>query len=340
MARKKKMPKGKRETPLRIVYLLGAGATQAELMELSRNELDETFLEENSLLLANVSKRVCKAGTAYFTTQVRALLSPAGLSNIELFISLIEENHVESAAQIVSRLKSSLEYDILGRITPRRRQFYLHRALLEFHRQYDREELCGVISLNYDSLIDDACKVLGRKPDYCFSVHPLEGDTIPLLKLHGGFELDYRSGKLPIITPGVNKNYLELPYSFVWGRALELLIECDVLRVVGCSLSQNDLGVIDLLFKAHIARRTPPVLQLIDFDPPHNRIRENLGFFPRIERAKEIENNLISDITIEDPTKHSNPFKIWLKAKVERVMSFRQIRRTKYIRKVVESATT
>lgn len=324
--------------PTRVAYLFGAGATHAELADACKSKMSEgLFLEQNSLLLANVSKRVCQDAkeAGDIPGKVRRLLSPAGLSNIELFISLLQENHVDGAEDITKKLLRRLRNDILHRIRPRKKRFYLHKALLEFHKTHKREMLVGIISLNYDGLLDEAYEsTYKQRPNHGLSAGPGE-PGIPLLKLHGGFDLTYRERRLPLITPGVYKNYLELPYNFVWGRALELLLECDILRVVGCSLSQNDIGIVDLLFKAHIGRDEPYLLQVIDFDPKGNRIKEHLGFFPRIERATEIEGRLISDATIQDNTTGSNPFKIWLKAKIERTMKADDIKKTRYVKRVL-----
>ena len=330
------------EAPKKIVYLFGAGATHAELANLYPKRIgDANFLKKNGLLMADVSKRVCEGAKedGDFSKKIRNLLSPAGLSNIELFISLIEKNEIKSD-DIVDSLKKRIKKDIEDRLTKARLQkFYLHKALFEIHQRNTREEMLGIISLNYDRVLDEAYEnVRGKEPNYCLSS---EGSNeLPLLKLHGGFDLSYRGTKLPIITPGIEKNYLELPYNFVWGRALELLIDCDLLRVVGCSLSQNDLGLVDLLFKAHLARKEPFIMQLIAFDPQDNKIKENYGFFPKIETAIEIEGGLeggiISDQSIRDSNTGSNPFKIWLKAKIERMMNNNEIRKTKYVKKVLD----
>src|SRR2546423_1805134 len=102
------------------------------------------------------------------------------------------------------------------------------------------------------------------------------------MKLHGGFKLMDGTEPIPIITPGIRKNYLELPYNFIWGRALRTLINCDVLRVIGCSLSQNDLGLVDLLFKAHLSRKQkqPLEIQIINRDHGDGAIKQQYGFFP------------------------------------------------------------
>jgi hypothetical protein len=331
-------PEKTKQRRKQIAYLFGAGATHAELANLFAKRMsDATFQERNSLLLADVSKRVCREAKRDrdFSKTIHNLLSPSGLSNIELFISLLEKNRIKSTEEIVQSLKRRIKKDILARLRHRQKDFYLHKALFEFHKLNKDEELTGLISLNYDHLLDDAYEVvLRKKPNYCLSQGP-EG-VLPLLKLHGGFDLTYRKKKLPIITPGVNKNYLELPYNFIWGRALELLIDSEVLRVIGCSLSQNDLGIVDLLFKAHVNKNEPLVLQLIDFDPKDNRVKENFGFFPDIQRALEIDGGLISDAKIQDPFAGSNPFKIWLKAKIERTMKKAEIEKTTYIKRVLE----
>lgn len=325
--------------PLRVAYLFGAGATHAELMHVLADKMaDELFLSNNSLLLGSVSKRVCRDAKrdGDFSGRVRWLLSRAGLSNIEMFVSLLEENNLDATERLIQKLKTRLREDIEQRIRRRKKRFILHKALLEFHRSSDREQVVGFISLNYDRLLDEAYEeILGRKPDYGFLPTLTAGASLPLLKLHGGFGLRYRNKRLPIITPGVNKNYLTLPYNFVWGRALEVLIDSDVLRIVGCSLSTNDLGVIDLLFKAHVSRRQPLLLQLIDFDPPNNTIKEDLGFFPTIERATEIEGRLITDVDISNAKASTNPFKIWLKAKIAKAMDPAVLATSTYARQVM-----
>lgn len=261
-------------------------------------------------------------------------MSPAGLSNIELFISLIEKNVINSEKIIIS-LKESLQEDILSRLTTSRlKRFYLHKALFELH-QNTSERLLGIVSLNYDHVLGDAHKALHGEPNYYLTSTDPQNKP-PLLQLHGGFHIKYRNQKLPIITPGINKNYLQLPYNFVWGRALEILIECDVLRVIGCSLSQNDVGLVDLLFKAHQAKRGPFEIELIDFDPDNNKVEAIYGFLPRIRRALQIEGGLISDESIKDPTRGSNPFKIWLKAKIDKMLNVDEVKRSEYLKQVVK----
>ncbi len=147
-----------------IVYLFGAGATHAELINLYPKDFaDETFLGNNSLLLSQVSKRVCgnARNAKNISSKIRGLISPAGLSNVELFISLVEKNIKLETDRIavISRLRTQIEQDITGRLRKfRHKRFYLHKSLLEFHQRNKREKLFGIISLNYDHVLDDAYK--------------------------------------------------------------------------------------------------------------------------------------------------------------------------------------
>ena len=218
----------------KIAYLLGAGATHAELTNLyPKNGSDALFLEKSGLLIGQISKRVFKNASdkKVFQRGVMAkFLTRKGLANIELFISLIGDNRIKSE-RATEELKRLVEEDITEKLNDSRlKRFYLHKALLELHSKInDKETLFGFISLNYDSVLDKAYEATNRrKPSYYLSSkQPPEVET-PILKLHGGFNLKDRKGrKIPIITPGINKNYLELPYNFILGRPFEILIKFD-----------------------------------------------------------------------------------------------------------------
>lgn len=322
-----------------IVYLLGAGATHAEILTLEEDFPSGVFRDSNGLLISNVSQRVVRKAQKnnWFKKHEDVFTSPRGSFNIELLISLFESNRVSDSH--ITYLKNLVQKDIRERLSKtRKKQFYLHKALFELHSKIEeRENLLGVISLNYDDVLDEAYqKVLRDSPNYCFTSET--SAKKPLLKLHGSFnwkKIDvYGQRKdIPIIPIGTNKNYLAPPYNFIWGRAFELLVKCDVLRIIGCSLSQNDTGLVDLLFKAHMERGSRIEIEPIDFQPDigHHQIRNNYGFFPGIVDPIEIEGTLITDESISKPDV-GNPFKIWLKAKAEKMLGD-DIRQTKYLKK-------
>jgi len=150
-------------------------------------------------------------------------------------------------------------------------------------------------------------------------------------------EIYEKKKTIPIIPIGINKNYLFPPYNFIWGKAFEILIQCDTLRIIGCSLNQNDLGLIDLLFKAHMERNKQITMEIIDFQPQnsHHQIKASYGFFPGIVEPKDIEGTLIADELISN-YEVGNPFKIWLIAKGNRILDD-EIFKTRYLKKCFDS---
>jgi hypothetical protein len=133
---------------------------------------------------------------------------------------------------------------------------------------------------------------------------------------------------------GSNKSYLHVPYDSIWNRALEVLVGCDTLRVIGCSLSQNDIHLIDLLFKAQLEREKAFEIEVIASEETGDAIRRNYGFFPKIKilsatASSAIEGGLVSDL------KSANVFRTWLKYKTLRMMGDRADR-TQYLKLVVQ----
>ncbi len=323
----------------KIVYLFGAGATHAELTNLDPDLLNEKL----GLLIGNVSSRVIERARRNnkYLTDVAMVSGTGGSLNIELLISLIENSKLYDWAYKTSHLKKLVEIDIKRILTASRtNRFYLHKALLEFHeheKTKTKEDVIGHVSLNYDDVLDRAYKTMLRvEPNYCFS---LETDAptsqnIPLLKLHGSFNWESqkirgKTRRIEIIPLGASKSYLHAPYGFIWNRALEILIECDALRVIGCSLNPNDTHLIDLLFKAHLERSKAFDIEIVDFEAIGVEIRKNYGFFPQIKTWKQLERGSMAD---PNPL---NPFKTWLKYKSIGLLGQDRIKETRHLKKVV-----
>ena len=325
----------------KIVYLIGAGATHAEIYNLE-DAPSENFLQENGLLISNVSKRVMRKAQDVrgFKKNVESVTSPEGSLNIELLISLFASNQIPNSDSKVNKLKKLVQDDILKRLSmSRKKKFYLHKALLELHNLIvDREHLLGIISLNYDDILDEAYKACKMDINYCHTSNSGDRGSSPFLKLHGSFnwkkiKIYGRTKAISIIPLGLNKNYLLPPYNCIWSRALEILTQCDTLRVIGCSLSQNDVGLIDLLFKAHLERVGYFEIEIIDWQDKGDEIKNNYGFFPGIIKPKDIENSLIANESIYEMGV-GNPFKIWLKTKAQKMLqNIDEINKTKYIKK-------
>lgn len=326
--------------PQKVVYLLGAGATHAEVANTEKDPENEVFFQTKGLLIKHVSDRVMAKAIRHkkYIKDIQTVSSAGGSPNIELLISLLETSRIKNWEYKSTYLKKLVKEDIEGvlqKSNPQR--FYLHKALLELHNHAKtkvQEELVGLISLNYDDILDTAYKSIFKiKPNYAF---PKDGNTgIPLLKLHGSFNwqgirIRGRKRDIDIIPLGANKNYLHIPYNFIWNEALEKLIDCDILRVIGCSLNQNDVHLIDLLFKAHIEKERPLAIQIISSKGTGEHIRKNYGFFSGIQTLEEIEPPLLPG-PIEGI---ANPFQTWLTYKSSKMLGKRVITHTSYLKKL------
>lgn len=319
----------------KIAYLFGAGATHAELLALNPD-----LEPSQGLLISNVSSRVMAKASKecdYFK-DIEMVSGTAGSLNIELLISLIENSKIPDWSKKTDLLKKWIREDIASALPPARtRRFFLHKALLEFH-QHDRtrakEELIGLISLNYDAVLDLAyAAILGETINYCFSREmdsQLDG-KVPLLKLHGSFnwinqQVLFRRRNIEIIQPGSSKSYVHAPYGFIWNCALDLLASCDSLRVIGCSLSANDVHLIDLLFRAHLERRKPFDIEIIAPNEAAATIKRSYGFFRNIKVLADM------GMPSSGPVGPSNPFLTWLQYAGERMLTETEIDATTYLR--------
>lgn len=330
----------------KIVYLFGAGATHAELSQIFKEkEASPGFLEKNGLLIKNVSKRVTKqASSQPYLKNLDLFFPKNGSSNIELLISLIEDNANQNHKnlKVAANLKKLVKADIKRVLSyDKKQKFYLHKALLELDRENEEnEEILGYITLNYDSVLDDAyCEIKKTKyPNYY--IPPFDEDIKnkpPLLKLHGSFEWKTKNNndivKIQSILPlGINKNYLQIPYNFIWGGAHEILRKCDVLRVIGCSLSQNDFQLIDLLFKAHSIRKEPFEIHIIDFDENGDLIKKNYDFFKKIKNFSEIFGTKGNNSNVSQ--EYNESFQKWLIFKAHKLDDIK-IKNTNYLKKLI-----
>ena len=276
-----------------------------------------------------------------YLKDIEAVSGTAGSLNIELLISLIENSKISDWSKKADLLKKFILEDITSVLTPSRtRRFFLHKGLLEFHQHkktQTKEELIGLISLNYDAVLDRAyAAILNNEINYCFSreMDSASQGRIPLLKLHGSFnwknqQVLSRRRDIEIIQPGSSKSYLHAPYGFIWNRALDVLASCDSLRVIGCSLSQNDVHLIDLLFRAQLERRKPFDIEIIASDASADRIKQSYGFFRQIKRLSDLG---VPSTPVVGP---ANPFKTWLEYTADNMLSTREIKARPHLRKVM-----
>ena len=339
--------------PSRIVYLFGAGATHAELHNIDPDLIDK---KNCGLLVSHVSSRVIERARRdpHYPAGVEMVSGTAGSLNIELLISLIENSKIPDWEYKTKKLKDLVREDIEQILSMSiTRRFYLHKALFELHEHPSHpteERLAGIISLNYDDILDNGVRAISWPSAVLFFTgRTIRTDDIPLLKLHGSFnwkdvKIRGRKRNIEIIPLGSNKNYIHPPYGCIWNQALQTLITCDVLRVVGCSLSQNDIHLVDLLFKAHLERGRSFEVEIIATDNVGGNIRSNYGFFPALRSLTSIRSDYgffpragtkFKDNLVPEP-EPVNPFKTWLKYKSLALLGPEKAARTKHVRKVVQ----
>ena len=348
----------------KIVYLLGAGATHAEKQlecKIQKAGLDKDGKLKNGLLAEQISKRVIKQMLkSESETLAQYAITEASLENpqakpsidIELFISLLEQNKTEVSENHARIFRKYFKKDICRNLIVGRTEFQprLLPALIEWHlKNKNEEKLLGFLSLNYDSIFEKSFELKKRRFDYGMDVgdkplwpHESDKGHWPLLKLHGSFDwffdvnmdkiLVRKSGNINTmqwIPPRLNKEYLNYPYNIIHGKAYELLVQCDILRVIGCGLNQNDIGLISLLFKTQKKGANPYSIDIIGSRPTRKNISERLGMLLTFAESF-YENNDWGKLGKPDT---ENPFLDWLYFKIKNAPKS-YLRDSKYLKNV------
>ena len=283
-------------------------------------------------------------------------------SDIEQIITFLEEfgtpEHNGLAEQLRTVFRESLSKrleDIATELSLVPAELYA--ALIDLHLISNyQEKLSGILTLNYDSLIEYAIKSRHKMDiDYGIRIANSNGggqDSILLLKLHGSFDwlnawpitvlrnADTQQDPL-WIPPGIQKAKAAYPFNLLWGKARELL-DCDVFRVVGCNLSGNDWDLVSMLFRTKHGHASNRIYEIELIDIPR-RARQIQRQFPYLKIKSLLDLDGIGEVivsemldttqqkfdTLAEPDQErvleavdrriSNPFFYWLKLKAERV---------------------
>ena len=166
-------------------------------------------------------------------------------------------------------------------------RFTLYAILLDMYNVKGcPETLHAALTINYDNFIEAAATATGHALDFGIAVPEDAAElakTLKLIKLHGSFlwedtwpilaHVANHDGSPLWIPPGIYKAKERYPFNLLWGVARELL-QCDVLRIIGCNLSGNDWDLLSLLFTtrhAGAAAGTPYEVEIVD-SPKHARL--------------------------------------------------------------------
>jgi hypothetical protein len=263
---------------MRVAYLIGAGATHAcaqaanspygVLMSDLRTELSETVRE-------------IAAGYAD-APAVQSLANDVitDTCDYEHVITFLDEAVSEPHRRFAADVKKAFEKVLKKRLALIEEEHgakptELYAALLDIHELAAAgEDLAGILSLNYDDYLETAAtNAHNRTVDFGIRLHDvLDHPPVRLLKLHGSFSwaetwpITSGGGGVPLwIPPGIQKAKNRYPFNLIWGKAREVL-DCDVLRIIGCRLSANDWDLVSLLFSTRLTRFSgkPYTIEVID----------------------------------------------------------------------------
>lgn len=292
-------------------------------------------------------------------SEVSNELSNEGI-DVEHLITLYEASGTRKHDDIAKELKKLFREEIQDRIKELGEEFSpnLLISLIDMHSiESLDEELTAILTLNYDDLIERAVQCIKGGINYTInsinkgSLYTIKNDSVPVLKLHGSFNwkneypiaiMDEIKDEKDVlwIPPGVVKSRANYPFSIIWGKAKELLA-CDILRIIGCSLSRNDWELVSLLFSTQKLRSDGKqyILELIDYPKHCNEIIHQYKYlnirtildipevldylvhvyFPH-KVGHPISESLLTELRENISPGKFNIFEIWLRAKGEQLL--------------------
>ena len=338
--------------PKKIVYLWGAGATQGEAQNLGATV---------SLLMRDTSAFGEGVATRVLRRLGRRGADSAGIGqgvDIEKLISLLGATGVDEQIRLAERMRTSYFEELrvslgsTGVLYNPALAFRLFEMHLDANFSSNVESLTGILTTNHDGLLQLASEKVFKGLNLGFpfeSKHfnSADGDGMPpILQLHGSFTWQFG---VPItvrrlqktsrydadtawIPPAILKEAKNYPFNKIAALAYELLTKaCDVLRVVGASLTQNDWNVLSLIFNAQRHReltgRSAFRIELIMPSEAGEEIKEQCGYLKNVMPIAFLsEGNLAAykefapykeSETIPAESDLANPFKYWLAEKLQ-----------------------
>jgi hypothetical protein len=331
----------------KVLYLLGAGASHGVLQA-----LDPTI----KLMPNDIRDRIFnKFKSSSPIRDPEAWNEFPSTPDVEHFISILEYQNKFEAAEIIRK-----EYrDAIVRIAAATSQMpprkNLYSVLLDYQlnlaKIHLKEELLGFISFNYEDILENTMTKFHRPVTYLFRHRRTHvgGKPIPVYKLHGSFNwINTRPIKIERmseakakpalwIPPGVEKKKDSYPFNLLWGHLTEALLDCDVLRVIGCSLSRNDWGFIPMVYTMrHFTARPIFDIEIVASPGTAQAITGNYGYLKNVKSMLDMpevrdyfrdeifggrqfssETKFEEEITARLSNRDKgNPFRDWLFSKV------------------------
>ena len=280
----------------RVAYLIGAGGSHACV---------ETLGSSSGILMSDLAadlvdnvKRLVQSDARY-----RPLLGVVNEivgeeADFEHLITFFDESPSAVHRAFADGLRQVFEDVLNARLNQiemeyGRNRTSLYTALLDMYNVKGIDEsLHGVLTLNYDDYIEVAAAEIhdSSRIDLDFNASTNGARRSWFLKLHGSFawedawpirRREAGSSSRPLwIPPGIRKGKERYPFNLLWGLARDVL-NCDVLRVIGCRLGPSDWDLISLLFGTRHANRErdlPYSIEIIDSPKHAARLQESYPY--------------------------------------------------------------
>ena len=324
-----------------VVYLFGSGASRAEL---HRQGVDpDVSMTGIGNAVLELSKQ---RGGKYSKLQQRLSIPPH--QDIERVISLLEGfgSKQPELENIRVELRQLFREYLISQITARGLTSRLYGALLYIHHHYGPamgqggEKLAGLLTTNYESLLDQAYAIVHGSIDYGHEYHSddykYSRSTVPpLLKLHGSFNwrIDSNDKTLHVarrfeqleqpddlsgwIPPSVYKRPSGEVFGAIWKAAATTLSNCDILRVIGSSLRNEDSSLLSLLFVSQVNSKKSLNIELIIPPDEARGVDPQEGLINRLSFLGSMKP--LDDTSAYDPdlVQNDNIFYSWLLMKLK-----------------------
>lgn len=332
--------------PKKVVYLWGAGATQAEINYLGAHSVN-LLMRDNEELGEGIATRILRRLPKKWRTSFNA---DQGL-DIEKLISLLVAGNVDRYSKLADTIRRLYFEDICESLTTAEilRNPQLAVGLLSMHANDDfkrLEVLSGIITTNHDGLLQLASQRVFSEVNLGIPfISDDLGQATPannclLLHLHGSFTWTFHLPmKVALLSPGqeysrdtvwipptILKESKSYPFNKLAGMAYELLSKhCDVLRVVGSALTQNDWNVLSMIFNAQrhseLTKGVPFRVELIMPHPAGQAITRDCSYLEGLTPIGFLTEGDFAGYKEEDQAaltaEMKNPLAYWMKETIQ-----------------------
>lgn len=266
--------------------------------------------------------------------------------DVEWMMSLLEGfSKIEDSVfcDVCIEIRGLFRDYILSQINGNKIRPNLISTLLYLNKEYGKdmgnsgEEIIGILTTNYDSLIEEAYKRVYRclNVGYSFKSSDYKPNKIfPLLKLHGSFNWRIKRNHLEIkkkfehrsfkeqggwIAPSVYKRPPGVIFPKIWETAKHVLTSCNVLRVIGSSLRNEDWALISLIFSSQVSRK--PIFDIELVIPEKEATGDDLskGVMNRLRFLGNMRSLIRLPIYEKGDSPGDNVFYYWVQKNVDKI---------------------